>query len=697
MRWSTWQDPEASGRGSGVSEEETQGNGGKAYMVRLFRGLARIVGVKDRRFNSKGFEGQQDTVERGTPGFMPTLVAGRDLPDALWDVELQRVLDSYDVKIAELPKELQNAIRKRESFTLVEGVDPTDTYKGRIDAEDLIQKTLRHDQSTLAIQQLRLYAIHNGQMMNNGKPQELEPIRPYPGFESPIPHDIPEELPDDNGRMQSTTLSGKRPKGRLVLYTSVENMHAAYKKLLPRWKVTYRTQYQMVGSKSVAELVPATPGSYFVFATVELSAFEPDYVDLGRRRPNDGPLIQALDKFIAEKIREVAKAISERRRHEQDQEALDEVHDENRKLDNFKNRFLPSDGFGGNGGTGEDGKGPKEIIIDPLPREFGEIPDSIEISWDPSDILRVGKGVALNLSPILRPHVRDTAGRLVPQAELEWCSADRHVIEFEHASHIRAAGKGKTQIWARIPDSLVQSPRIAVEVWNVDHVLLTPRTLEIPLGRKKQILAEVTNDDGDRATDVFLNWKHDADDQLIVRIHPAGWVTGNRLGRTSITAGAGDPAAGGVWARIWAEVTVVPNPEELKRGGGFPQLKLTGRDEDPATGEIRPGNPDQPALWQDPIDYVNNIWWLNLDSPDAAFFFKQRGESSTLWRSFHAQKVVEMVMQVHMQEEFTKLGDAERKDLWANHKAALERYQVQLSELMWQELQTYVLTGSGLE
>jgi hypothetical protein len=139
------------------------------------------------------------------------------------------------------------------------------------------------------------------------------------------------------------------------------------------------------------------------------------------------------------------------------------------------------------------------------------------------------------------------------------------------------------------------------------------------------------------------------------------------------------------------------HPEELKRGSGFPQLKLTGRDEDPASGEIRPGNPDQPALWQDPIDYVNNIWWLNLDSPDAALFFKQRTESAALWRSFHAQKVVEMVMQVHMQEEFTKLGESERKDLWANHKAALERYQVQLSELMWSGLQSYVLTGAGLE
>lgn len=34
--WSVWQDPTASSRNSGVSEEETHGNGGKAYMYRLF-------------------------------------------------------------------------------------------------------------------------------------------------------------------------------------------------------------------------------------------------------------------------------------------------------------------------------------------------------------------------------------------------------------------------------------------------------------------------------------------------------------------------------------------------------------------------------------------------------------------------------------------------------------------------------------
>src|SRR5439155_19416409 len=129
----------------------------------------------------------------------------------------------------------------------------------------------------------------------------------------------------------------------------------------------------------------------------------------------------------------------------------------------------------------------------------------------------------------------------------------------------------------------VESGKVSVEVWQIDHVLLTPRNLEIPVGEKRQIVGEVTSDDGQRSTKVFLNWKHDADDQLIVRIHASGWVTGNRTGKTSITAGAGDPSEAGVWARIWAEVTVVPNPEELTRGGGFPQLLLTDRDDDPAT------------------------------------------------------------------------------------------------------------------
>jgi hypothetical protein len=695
--WSIWQDPTASGRGSVVPEEETHGNGGKAYMYRLFKGVARILGVRDGKLNCKGFEGPVNSVERGTPGFIPDAASARDLPIPSWEAELKRAIAPYLTDFEDLPREVRSAILSRKTFTLVEGVDPTEVYKGRINAEDLVHKVLRHDQSTLAVQQLRIYAIHNSQLMNGGKPFELEPITPYPGFESPVVYEIPEELPDDNGVMQSTTLNGSRAKGRVILYTSLDNMWTAYKKLKPRWKVTYRTEHQMVGSRLVSELVPTTPGSYYVYATVELSALEPDYVELERKRPLLGPLVEAVDRFVADTIRDIAKRINDQRRHEQDQQELDKVHEENRILDNFKNRFLPSGGPGGDGGPGDDKKGIKRRRTHRGSIDFGEVPDIIELDWEATETLRIGREVSLHLDPILDPQVLDAAGKLVHRVELEWCSGNRYVARFDEGDLLTATGKGTTELWLSVKGTPIRSPKIKVEVWVVDHVLLTPRNLEIMLGKRQQIIAEVTNDEGYRATDVFLNWKHDADDQLVVRISPKGWVTGNRLGRTSITAGAGDPTAAGVWARVRVEVQVMPNPDQTERGGGFPELRLTGRDLDPDTGELRQGDPDLPTLWQEVSDYQHNIWWLNLQSQEAAFFFKQRAEDIQLWRGFHAQKVVDMVIQVHMKDEFDAKGDAERPDLWTRHKAVFEIFQVMLTQAMWGKLQTYVLTGGGLD
>lgn len=695
-RWSVWQDPDASPRGSSLPEEQTQGNGGKAYMFKMFRGPATILGVRDGRKNHKGFEGPAGTVERGTPGFMPDNVSGRDLALATWEPALEQALAAYGLTFEELPDPVRVAIQQRQAFTLVEGIDPIGLYKGRIVAEELVHKLLRHDQSTLAVEQLRLFAAHNGRMLNDGKPLQLEPIPPHPGFEEPVVHEIPDSLPDDSGQAQSTTLGGLRPTGRLILYTSKDNMPGRYKELRPRWKITYRTQHQMVGSKAVGELAPTVPGNQFVYGTVELSSLEPDYVALGRVRPNDGPLMEAVDRFVADRIRDLAKEINDRRRHELDQEQLDEVHEENQRLDTFKNQFLPSSlagnggigpkGIGGTGGGGGGGGG----------GERGEIPDSIELAWDSSETLRLGRAVRFHLHAVLQPVVRDAAGRAVPRATLEWHSSDRRVIQFVDGDLAEGQGKGLCEIWTRVSGTSIESPRIRVETWNVDHVLLSPRVLEIPLGRRKQIVAEVTNDDGHRATNVYLNWEHDAPDSLIVRIHPSGWVTGNRIGQTSVSAGAGDPLGGGIWARIRAEVVVVENPEELRRGGGFPRLLLTDRDIDPNTGEERKGDPEQPALWQEPSDYINNIWWLNLESPAALSFFARREDDPQLWRSFHSQKLVEMVIQVHMQEEFISKAD-ERRDLWVGHKAAMERFEIQLAQPMWEKLNEYVLTGRGIE
>ena len=686
--WSTWQDTAASHRGSGLQEEETQGNGGKAYMYRLFSGPARILGIRDRHRNCKGFDGEVGTVERGTPGWMPSLAAGRDIEISSFEAELRQALEPYGLTIASLPGPLRKAISARQSFTLVEGESPLSLYKGQIDADEFLAKVVRHEQSTLCFEQIDVFAIHNGHTLNEGKKLELPPIIPYPGIDSPVVHEIPDQLQLDNGQEVSTTEGGTKPKGRLILHTSLENMPNAYKNLRPRWQVVYRTRHQMIGSKLVSELAPATPGAAFVYGSVELPALEPAYVEHGRRRPKDGPLVEALDRFITEKIRLLAHEINARRRRELDDKALDEVHKENRKLDEFKNKFLPSSGDG-NGGDG-DGKGAgprKPVRRGPRPVNWGTDPEVLDYQV-PDNGLNLGKGITVGVRAFLNPSVRDRKGRPV-RAAVEWLTSDSQVASFAKGDTLVAYAKGTCEVWARIKGTKIEGSRIPVRVWVVDHVLLTPRTLNVPLGCREQIVAEVTDDEGQRSTDVLLDWLHDAEDQLIVRIDREGVVTGNRLGRTAISAGAG-----GVWARIPVEVTVIANAEQPGRASGFPQLLVTGRNEDPATGQIREGDPDQPALWQEPSDYVHNVWWLNLQSPEAAYVFQQRGTQPTLWRTYHAEKVIEMVVQVWMTEEFSRKGESQRPEFWAAHLAAMDRHRVRSVGQMWKALESYVASGA---
>jgi hypothetical protein len=685
--WSTWQDPEASRRGSALDEEATQGNGGKAYMFRFFTGVARILGIRDRRRNCKGFEGAAGSVERGTPGWIPTLAAGREVEISSCEAELRQALVPYRITQDDLPERVAAAIQARQAFTLVEGEGPTGFYKGRIDAEDLIQRVVRHEQSTLCLEQVDFFAIHNGDILNDGKRLSLPAITPYPGLDSPVVYEIPDDLPLPDGQLVSATEGGKRERGRLTLHTSSENMQAAWRVLRPRWQIVYRTKHQMIGAKPVPEVAITTPGSQFVYGTAELPALEPAYVEHGRRRPKPGPLLEALDYFIAQKVRELAQKINASRQEKQDERELDEVFHENQKLDEFKNRFLPEYGAG-DGGSGDDGKGPRRRGGGG-DTQWGNVPDSIDLSvWE--DGIQLGRGLSLPLRSLLGVSVRDDKDRPV-RSPIEWFTSDPKIASVSKEGVLEAKQKGRCNLWMQVKGTLIRTEPIPVTVWNVDHVLLTPRNLEVPLGTSESVTAEVTDDEGNRSTGVLLDWAHDAEDPLIVRISRGGMITGNRFGRTAVKAGAG-----GVWSRIPVEVHVVPNAEEPKRGGGFPRLLLTDRDIDPATGTVRLGDPDQPPLWQEPSDFIHNVWWLNLQSPDAAFAFRQHGSTPALWRTYHAERVIEMVVQVWMGEEFTRKGESQRPEFWAAHLAALDRHRVRIAAEMWKRLEPYVAAGAAL-
>jgi hypothetical protein len=90
------------------------------------------------------------------------------------------------------------------------------------------------------------------------------------------------------------------------------------------------------------------------------------------------------------------------------------------------------------------------------------------------------------------------------------------------------------------------------------------------------------------------------------------------------------------------------------------------------------------------------VWWLNLQSSEAAYAFRQRNANLTLWRTYHAEKLVDMVVQVWMTEEFTRKGESQRPEFWAAHLAAMDRHRVRIVQQMWKRLEPFVSAGGTL-
>src|SRR3989344_4461963 len=203
-KWSMWQDPEASSRGR-KKDEETQGNGGKAYMYKLFSGPTSIWGIKDDKKNGAEFIGKRGSLERGIPKFITThreiwqprdvlnpTEEEKDIKINDWkECLVDNLFSLYNASWADLPKEVKKALENRKSFTLVTGDNPIDWAEGKANIKNLVKQIIRHPQTQRSIQEVNFYVIHNGKLLFKDS-LELEKIDPYPKFEKPIEYDIPE-------------------------------------------------------------------------------------------------------------------------------------------------------------------------------------------------------------------------------------------------------------------------------------------------------------------------------------------------------------------------------------------------------------------------------------------------------------------------------------------------------------------------
>ena len=419
-----------------------------------------------------------------------------------------------------------------------------------------------------------------------------------------------------------------------------------------------------------------------------MDALSPESVDSGRKRPNDTRLVSAVDQYLAEKISEIAMRISALERQEVNKTVLKKIEKEHEFLNKLKNEFLPPEGgleFGKKIGEGE-GKGKKSRQV----IKYGNEPMRIKVT---TYSLRIAQGVNINLTPILRPIVRDKEGKPV-RNDLLWKTDDKELLSLDKDGNFKAIKKGICKITVTVKGTDIVSEPISVEIVKLRDVLLSPRELNIRLAHSKQIVAQVTTDEDKRHSDVILDWRHDATDQSLIKISPKGFVFGNKVGKTSVTAGSNSDS--GVWASNWASIEITPSDDKGKGGSGFPTLKMTDSGEiDPFTGKEREGDPDAPALWQEWHDQRYNIWWLNLQSRDAHYAYSEyEKDNQNVWRMFYSKILVEMVVQAHLQFEYSSKKEGEVKALWSDHKNYYDRKYVELTRGMWEKyLEAYIRGG----
>jgi hypothetical protein len=67
-------------------------------------------------------------------------------------------------------------------------------------------------------------------------------------------------------------------------------------------------------------------------------------------------------------------------------------------------------------------------------------------------------------------------------------------------------------------------------------------------------------------------------------------------------------------------------------------------------GEDRPAvfGKDEPPVYQRVQDIDNNVWWINLASPFARFYYTNQkyGVNSEAWRMYHVERVIDVIVQI---------------------------------------------------
>jgi hypothetical protein len=83
--------------------------------------------------------------------------------------------------------------------------------------------------------------------------------------------------------------------------------------------------------------------------------------------------------------------------------------------------------------------------------------------------------------------------------------------------------------------------------------------------------------------------------------------------------------------------------DRKKRVPRFPEIRISGYDPDPDTGEVFSLHPRQPVVYQRTHDVDANLWWINAQRPLAERIIQEDSAKSARWRDYVFSRFVEVI------------------------------------------------------
>jgi hypothetical protein len=667
QRFADWGNPEAHLGEDEVADEVLEGghgNGGKCYMTQMFEEASFLHTVRNGRGCRYGFMGDDPH-----PGYFPDKKSGRGFPVSTATAQLKSVLDELGVDFKRLPEEARTAAAARQGFTLVVGLRPKH-FAGRDARVKLVDDVLGHAQMQITTQRNHIHVVVDGRPLPNYSPIRLPEIEPHEYAPEPKLITVPDEVRDPITDQMCRTRAPGADQGQLILRTSKTSMRRSLK---TRHHITFIAHGRPVGFFRMENISRSiwVDRMYGQCRLEDLAGYEtPDRSHLA-----EAPLTRALQDWVRTQVLEYEAEFKQRDRLETSQEQRSKLLELNRRLDQWKNKFLDDASFGA--GSAGPGEGSRKTKKRPLPTSM---PTSITINCPFS---KAGVGVWIRASV----EFRDAAGSKVSPPAHAWFSSDWAVATVDPTRGVVTHTPGTTEIWAETADGKLRAEPIRLEVLDTMSIRVEPQALELAAGKIQQLMAVVTTRDGAEHRDVFMTWL--PDDSSVAYVTPTGRVIGRKPGKTTVRAADERcfEETGG------CDVTVTPAQmlPGNNDGKAYPKILLSEIEPDPLNpdGEpVRLSADDGPVHQPTPQHVEHNIWWINLQCPLARLYFESPfGPHTTQWRAYHIERYIEALVKIRLgldfqvaEEELT-FDEIERR--WREVAAEVQRRAIEdLGELL---------------